>query len=331
MRANLESLWAVAVLIVSMQLAAAWGHGGRYRPPKENRPPPPPPVYNGPGDLVGGAAAAGPSAPGAPGTGGAASAGRPAASGGAAAALAGGGAAIAPRTGGTLADAFDLSSWSWWWEFNKEPYLDLRGRLEDARVVSGSDAFDAGPVPGDGERHGRRPSAAELREVVLPALRAALAASESNDMTTACLVALARIAEDLPGVDRGELRAVLSPYLADAQQEVAETAAAALGILGDRGAAVLLSELALDTEAGRPRGGTRTPSACGRAPSPRTPSGSSARARAWRTCVATSCTSSYGRSSSTGRRRRTWVWLASRRSGARPWPGRTPSPIRTRA
>jgi HEAT repeat protein len=44
---------------------------------------------------------------------------------------------------------------------------------------------------------------------------------------------------------------VLSPFLADPNQEVAETAAAALGILAEERAAQLLAELVLDTPAGR--------------------------------------------------------------------------------
>jgi HEAT repeat protein len=160
---------------------------------------------------------------------------------------------VPTTTGGTLGDTTDLSLWSWWWEFNKEPFLELRAHLESEPSSTGSDGY----YLGHGYRSSRpniigRPTEADVNERIVPALRRALASAQSNDVVTATLVALARIGGDYGAADRAALDAELRPYLSDANQEVVETATVCLGILGNESSAIFLGELLLDTRTGRP-------------------------------------------------------------------------------
>ncbi len=137
-------------------------------------------------------------------------------------------------TGGSAAEV-DWLAWSWWWEFNKEPYLALRDRTAPDEATSTS---------------GLRVTRQQVLEEILPALRAALTTSSSNDVVTGCLIALARLGDDLAPDERPDLVADFKPFLADANQELAETATIALGILGSESSAFVLSDLLLDTTAG---------------------------------------------------------------------------------
>ncbi len=146
----------------------------------------------------------------------------------------------------------DLTTWTWWWELNKEPFLDLKAHLWSGAVTTGSDGF----FLGQGYRRQRheqslRPPASLVRSKVIPGLVAALRQAPSSDVVTACLVALAKVGEDLPEENRLEIAQLLRPHLAAANQEVAETATIALGILGEDGSAMLLGEILLDTRTGQ--------------------------------------------------------------------------------
>jgi HEAT repeat protein len=128
-----------------------------------------------------------------------------------------------PFTGGEV----DLTRWEFWWEFNKEPYLRLKDAVHAGGPVSGSDDFYFGPSRRGEAAASLAPTAADRRSRVVPALHAALAAGDSRDLLTACLIALGKIGLDVPEaplIDR------LCWYLASREQEVRETAALALGI-----------------------------------------------------------------------------------------------------
>ena len=156
------------------------------------------------------------------------------------------------------ADLLGMNSWAWWWEFNKEPFLELRRHLRQAPTLTGSDGFYLG-------RGERRPSDQALarmdpelvRNDVIPALLEGLTAAPSNDVVTACLVALAKIGNDQDEGLRRHLAMVLQAHLANDNQEVSETAAVALGILGNAESAFLLADIAADTEPGRRAVGAR--------------------------------------------------------------------------
>ena len=38
----------------------------------------------------------------------------------------------------------DLTLWNWWWEFNREPLLELKSHLYNQDVRSGQDGFYLG-------------------------------------------------------------------------------------------------------------------------------------------------------------------------------------------
>lgn len=156
-----------------------------------------------------------------------------------------------PR-GMPLADDFD--SWDYWWEFNKDRFLALRTTVPSG-VETGSDDFYLGGTRRAEARDAMRPTQQQAIEVVLPALKRALDATAQRDITTACLVAIAKQPRDHAEFSLLELA---TPRLRDGDQEVRETAALALGIgaRGDEATLALLSGLALDGRAGRAaRGG----------------------------------------------------------------------------
>ena len=242
-------LWGLAGCIAGLA-PVLHAHGGTF----PSQPPPPPPTYNGPGDTGGGTGTSptspgtnGPSpgtpSPTAPTTPGAGSPGTPGPS---------SNIPTGPQSGQTLGQIFDLSDWTFWWEFNKEPLLALRSHLYAPEVTTGSEGYFLGlGARRQGARPSARPSDAVIRQKVVPALRAALADEQSNDVITACLVALARIGADHQGSEQVAFVELIQPFLKSSSQEVAETAAAALGILGNESAALLLSELVVNSPLGQ--------------------------------------------------------------------------------
>jgi hypothetical protein len=146
----------------------------------------------------------------------------------------------------------DMTSWLYWWEFNKEPFLELRERLDADSVFSGSDGF----FLGHGRRSsimriGNRPDDEEVRGRIVPALKRALCSRPSNDVIDAVLIALARIGNDRPLLEQMEIESVIRPFLRDDHGKTSRTAVAALGILGRGASALLLGELLVDSDAGR--------------------------------------------------------------------------------
>ncbi|MEW6072913.1 MAG: hypothetical protein AB1726_10035 [Planctomycetota bacterium] len=237
--------WRAGTLLLSLAALAlpSSAHGSIFVPPKDDDNPGS--TYRGPSDVNrGGRSGAGGdgSGPAAPPPGGNST---------------GTGTGSLPPVGGAsgpatlaAADALALDSWLWWWEFNKEPFLALRRHLRSTEVTTGSDGFylgrgmlRAGAGPGG--------DPALVRDRILPALVEALGGSPSADLTTGVLVALAKIGNDQDDALRRDLAPLLKARLADPRQEVSETAAVALGLLGDLDSASLLASLAADGEEGR--------------------------------------------------------------------------------
>jgi HEAT repeat protein len=144
------------------------------------------------------------------------------------------------------------SSWFTWWQFNREPFLQLRSHLDADPTRSGGDGYFLGRGERfSGPRAERGPTDDEIRRRVLPTLLRALSRSPSNDLATACLIALARIGKDRPDSERQEIERVVRTFLRDPNQEVSETAVVALGILGTDSAALLLGDILLEAPAAR--------------------------------------------------------------------------------
>ena len=155
-----------------------------------------------------------------------------------------------PTSGAASTNTGPLTSWAWWWEFQREPFLEIKGHIYEEGTRTGDDGFYLGAGARRTSLASRRPVRSEVWGEVVPALVEALEQG-SNDQITGSLIALARIGRDGEITQRAELERVIQPFLGASNQEVAETAAAALGILGNEGSALLLSEILLDTQAGR--------------------------------------------------------------------------------
>ncbi len=212
-------------------------------------------TYRGPGDTVppGGSGRAGrgtgPPTPGAP-TG-----------------LGSGGNAAGPThptsrspvtTPGGFDPAVDLTQWSFWWGFNKDPYLRLKSRVHSGAVRTGSGDWFLGDGQRDQGRDTLRPTAQQIEQEVVPALLQALEQERDNDIVTGCLVALAKIGEPLAEDGSSGLAERFAGFLSDPSQEISETAAIALGILAHESSVPILVDLLNDTEAGRARVQTQT-------------------------------------------------------------------------
>ncbi len=121
----------------------------------------------------------------------------------------------------------DLTAWEFWWEFGKDPFLQLRESVRGGRAIAAEDALLNPRL------------AARMQRVELPTLadRAGVADrivrtlrhDDNRDVASAGLIALAKIGIDGKG---WRLREVVLPFLASHTQEVRETAALALGIAG---------------------------------------------------------------------------------------------------
>jgi len=221
-------------------------HGATYQPP--------PPPYTGPGDRAPGSGSAPPPPAGPSGPGGAnapppatpAGGASPGGNAGTPGAGAQGPSGNSPTSGGF--DAQAIEHWTLWWYFNQAPYLDLKRQLYARATVTGSDDFFLGHGAEEAAHDSLRPSAVVVHDKVAPALITALRRETSPDILTSCLVALGKLGER-PG-ESASTKAIF-PFLARGNQEIAETAALSLGILGGEGSAPILAELLFDSERGQ--------------------------------------------------------------------------------
>jgi len=215
-------------------------HGGQYRGPGDTVPP-------GGGGSGGGAAGpasgpAGPTTPGptTPGTPGAGAPGAP-----------GGAPGSAPTTGGGADAGADLTLWSFWWEFNKEPYLNLKAAVGTGGTETGSEGWFLGQGEKKQSKDSLRPTEAQIRQTVVPALLAALEKETNNDIVTGCMIALAKIGDPASESAESQFEPVIARFLKDKNQEISETAAVALGILANPKSIPMLQGLIEDSPKGR--------------------------------------------------------------------------------
>ncbi|HUR27914.1 MAG TPA: HEAT repeat domain-containing protein [Planctomycetota bacterium] len=142
-----------------------------------------------------------------------------------------------PITPGSDPDPQDLTQWQYWWAFNQAPYLRLQSHVRSGGAVTGSDEYRLGKGSTD-PAEGLRVSASTIRGVILPELLQALRKESSNDIQSSCMIALAKIGD--PDDPTGssllsrEIQREIARRLVSPNQELAETAAVALGITGHR-------------------------------------------------------------------------------------------------
>ncbi len=141
----------------------------------------------------------------------------------------------------------DLTAWQFWWGFNKDPYLALKSKIRERTVQTGSVEDFLG---GGQARDRRQPASDKITSVVVPALRKALLTERNNDIVTGCMLALAKIGDTPREAGESDLASLFAGFLDDSTQEIAETAALALGILGHPGSIDTLVALMQDADFG---------------------------------------------------------------------------------
>ncbi|MEO0479891.1 MAG: HEAT repeat domain-containing protein [Planctomycetota bacterium] len=236
-----------SVLGLGLALVAAdslIAHGGVYRGPGDVVPPSPgsgsgtsPGGATGPGTGPSSPAGAGPSGPSSspsgPGTGG-----------GGPSRGSGGG----PVTSGGGAGGTDLTPWSFWWEFNKDPYLNLRDSIHSDDIISDSGEYFLGEGL-ESEANGTlAPTDSQIFNRIIPVLASTLEATEDDDIQSSCLIALAKIGRDTDSV---KVLEIFRQYLPDNSQEIQETAALSMGISRREEAVPTLAHLVADDAEGR--------------------------------------------------------------------------------
>ena len=224
-----------------------FAHGGQYRGPGDVVPPNP---GGGGGRTPGpsGPTTPGPSGPTTPGPSGPSTPGPSGPTTGGPVTPAG--PAAGPRTprGGDVGP--DLSRWQFWWEFNKDPFINLKDAVHATQTVTGSDEFFMGASKAADTKDTMKPSETEILNTVLPALKRALESTQQRDITSSCMVAMAKIGKDNEAREVKILN-LFAPHLKSGDQEIRETAALAMGISAMPAAIDNLIALAKDLPEGR--------------------------------------------------------------------------------
>ncbi|MBL8897889.1 MAG: hypothetical protein JNM84_09680 [Planctomycetes bacterium] len=237
-----HTLWIGATLLGSALLLTgpSYGHGGQYRGPGDVVPPqsgspggPSGPVT--PGGPSGPSTPSGPQTPNSP-SGPATPSGPTGSSG--------------PSTGPTTNPGLDISapltSWNFWWEFNRERFLNLKRKISAVQPATESDDFYLGIVNKSAKDVIGVPRET-VEAQILPAIRAVLKdKSRMRDEVSSALVAIAKF-----GLEPEQTVKDIQSFLSESDQEISETAAVALGILADPAGIDALRNLMLDNAEGR--------------------------------------------------------------------------------
>ena len=127
------------------------------------------------------------------------------------------------------------------------PYLALKSQLYGGSENTGRNDWNLGEGEMIGGAEVYRPTDAQIRQQVVPALLRALERETDNDIVTGCLIALAKIGDERREDGSSEFEGILRSFLDDGNQEIAETAAISLGILAHDDSVEILEALLGDT------------------------------------------------------------------------------------
>lgn len=231
----------VAATVLALGSGGAWAHGGQYKGPTDTVPP----GLGGGGDTTppGNPGGPGTPGPGAPTTGGP----RGPATGGPAAPPTGGGGGIRGGGGGFTkrASGEGFERWEFWWEHNKDPFLQLKARLGKMVVTSGASRFT-------GKKNdavsANRPSPSDVKDLIVPALLEGLSESHPDIADSAALA----IGRSVRSEDANkQMIDALKSALGHKEKTVREAAALSLGVLGAPDGVDTLRSLLNDTKEGR--------------------------------------------------------------------------------
>ena len=139
------------------------------------------------------------------------------------------------------------TTWDAWWRFNREPYLDIHGRMDRGQDASGRAGFLSGGGRGAEWTIPRRPTHEDVRRRITPVLLAALEHDEP-EIVDSTLIALGR---STVTEDAAEVIAAMMPRLASHDPSVRQAALLGMGMLGHRSAVPALWATMNDTADGR--------------------------------------------------------------------------------
>jgi HEAT repeat protein len=135
--------------------------------------------------------------------------------------------------------------WSFWWENNKDRFLNLKAKIQSGGIVTGDAGYHLGRgTKAEASKTSLRPTEAQIAEQVIPALERALT-DDDFDTRAAALIGLGKC-----GRDAGPIEA-MKKLFTDNNKAVRESVGLGLGILGNAQAIPILLDLMNDTQAGR--------------------------------------------------------------------------------
>ena len=232
-----------SAFILALCAVPAWSHGGQYKGPSDAAGPN---ASSGgavaPPTNPGGAAAPG---PGAPSSGGATVTGAGTGSG----QVRGKSARKATTGGGQIELGRGYDVWEFWWENNKDAFLNLKGRLTKTSNTSGS----LGMLTGRGRKaesagSSRRPSPTQIRQEVIPNLETLLRSETNRDIIDSAILALGRVARE---ESAEQVVQAAMPLLSHNELSVQTSSTLALGVLASTKATPVLKDLLADSSNGR--------------------------------------------------------------------------------
>ncbi len=231
----------LSAILAALCASPAFSHGGQFK---------------GSGDSAGGGSAASGAAtpPATPGGAAGASAGSPASGAGGLRGGASGGAGQrgrqgkGPRTGGSVDFGPSYDGWEFWWDANKDRYLNLRNRVGAQKTVSGSFGALTGRGRNGPSTSSNRPTHDDIMQKILPDLLTLMATEDDRDILDSSILALAR---SVPEEGESTVVEAALPMLAHNELSVQTSATISLGVLGSSDAIDVLTALMTASSAGR--------------------------------------------------------------------------------
>ncbi|MBC8406497.1 MAG: hypothetical protein H8E15_14855 [Planctomycetes bacterium] len=139
----------------------------------------------------------------------------------------------------------DLTRWEFWWEFNKGHFLNLKAKVQSADSSTGESDILIGLTSGAAAPTTSAPTNSQKIGSIIPQLRSLIEREEDRDIAGGGMMALAKIQLDPTVTD------IFKSYLKSGDQEIAETAALAFGVLQNAASYPVLEALAEDNSEGR--------------------------------------------------------------------------------
>jgi HEAT repeat protein len=148
-----------------------------------------------------------------------------------------------PTTGPSGPPPTDTTTWVFWWEFNKDRFLNLKAKVHDSGTQTDGTGVLVGLGGGAKVANTQAPTKPQIQNIIVPALQALVETEDDRDIATAVMIALAKIGEQPE-----KAREIFTKNLDAQVQEVSETSALSYGILKDELSIPLLIGLLQDSK-----------------------------------------------------------------------------------